>query len=171
MKFMDKVRDVLYDSIDYIFMIVIVLVVIGVIGWRLDVLFAKDALESQTPGQVIVDNSGRVEDEPKEPSEDPEEAVEGEEVSEGQEGEAEEPQDEPDDQPAQPSTTIVEVEIPVGSMPGKIGLILEEKGVVTSSREFIAKAVELDLDTKLKSGTYKIQLGQPIEDIVRLLTN
>lgn len=170
MKFIDRVRDVLYDSVDYIFMIVIVLVVIGVIGWRLDVLFAKDALESHTPGQVIVDNSGRVDDEPDEPSDEPEVTVEGEEGSEGDEEPAGETQDEPQ-QPAQPSTTIVQVEIPVGSMPGKIGLILEEKGVVTSSREFIAKAVELGLDTKLKSGTYKIQLGQPIEDIVRLLTN
>ena len=55
-------------------------------------------------------------------------------------------------------------------MPGKIGLLLEEKGVVSSSREFIAKAVELGLDTKLKSGSYNIQQGLPTEDVVRLLT-
>ncbi|WP_409226749.1 hypothetical protein [Gudongella sp. SC589] len=170
MKFMDKIRDVLYDSVDYIFMIVIVLVVIGVIGWRLDVLFAKDALGSQQPGQVIVDNSGREEYDPDQPSDEPEVIVEGEEGSEDQVAQDGEPQEEPG-QPAQPSITIVQVEIPVGSMPGKIGLILEEKGVVTSSREFIAKAVELGLDTKLKSGTYKIQLGLPTEEIVRLLTN
>jgi len=170
MKFVDKARDVLYDSVDYIFMIVIVLLVVGVIGWRLDVLFAKDALESHPSGQVIVDNTGRVEDEPNQPPDELEVIVEGEDEPEDQEEPAQEPQNQPQ-QPAQPSATIVQVEIPVGSMPGKIGLILEEQGLVTSSREFIAKAVELGLDTKLKSGTYNIQLGLPTEDVVRLLTN
>ncbi|MGM0396571.1 MAG: hypothetical protein ACQEP4_05895 [Bacillota bacterium] len=163
MKLMDKIRDILYDSVDYIFMIVILLIVVGVIGWRLDVLFAKDALGAPTPGQVIVDNTGREGEGAPETDENPENPDGRGTPSEG---------DDPAEQPSDPSSpVIVMVEIPVGSMPGKIGLLLEEKGIVSSSREFIAKAVELDLDTKLKSGTYKIQLGLPTEDVVRLLTN
>lgn len=170
MKLIDKLRDILYDSVDYIFMIFIIVIVVGVIGWRLDVLFAKDAFESQTPGQIVVDNSSREDDEPSDIEDEPSDSVDPEQDPSGEENPVEEPQEQPQ-QPDQPSSpVVVKVEIPVGSMPGKIGLLLEEKGVVSSSREFIAKAVELGLDTKLKSGSYNIQLGLPTEDVVRLLT-
>ncbi|WP_422485297.1 hypothetical protein [Gudongella sp. DL1XJH-153] len=168
MKLMDKIRDILYDSIDYIFMVFIIVIVVGVIGWRLDVLFAKDALESHTPGQIVVDNSSRADDNPSDNEDEPSDSTDPQDDPSS----GDNPPEEPQEQPNQPSSpVVVKVEIPVGSMPGKIGLLLEEKGVVNSSREFIAKAVEMGLDTKLKSGTYNIQLGLPTEDVVRLLTN
>lgn len=169
---MDKIRDIIYDSIDYIIMAVIVIIVIGVLGWRLDVLFAKDVTISGPPGQVIVDNSGREEDEPDQAEEEPEGSQEDPELAEEDPEVDQDIEELPQQEPLErPSPVVVRVEIPEGSMPGRIGIILEEKGVVSSSREFIAKAVELGLDTKLKSGVYSIQLGLPIEDIVRILTN
>ena len=68
------------------------------------------------------------------------------------------------------SVETIKIIIPAGSMPGKIGLILQENGLITSSRDFIAKAVELNLDTKLKSGTYYINKGLNLDDIVRMMT-
>lgn len=170
---MDKIKDVLYDSIDYIFMIVIILIVVGVIGWRLDVLFAKNITDTQPSGQIVVDNSSR-DKEPSDIVEKPSDNSENEEEPSNQDP-VEEPQDQPEEEPEEPeaptSPIVVKIEIPVGSMPGKIGLILEENGLVSSSREFIAKAVELKLDTKLKSGTYNIQKGLSTEDIVKLIAN
>ena len=55
MKFYDKFKDFLYDSIDYLFMITILVIVIGVIGWRLDVLFEKDTVSAQPTNGVIVE--------------------------------------------------------------------------------------------------------------------
>ena len=150
----------------------IILIVVSVIGWRLDVLFAKDIATSKPFEQIVVDNSSRNEN-PTDIAEEPSDNKNGEELSE--EKPVENSQKEPEEDPQQPETptspAVVKVEIPNGSTPGKIGLILEEHGLVSSSREFIAKAVELRLDTKLKSGTYNIQKGLSTEDILILISN
>lgn len=173
MKSFDKLRDILYDSIDYVFMLAIIVVVALVIGWRLDVLFAKDALE-MPPSTVVVDNSERPQDNEDEPSGDPAEDPSAEEPADApsQEEPQEEPSDEPQPTPPPPApqTQTVKVVIPEGSLPGKIGVILEENGVVSSSRDFLAKVVEMKLDTKLKSGTFTIQKGLSIEEVVKIIT-
>lgn len=175
MKGFEKLRDILYDSIDYVFMLAIVVVVALVIGWRLDVLFAKDALEVP-PSTVIVDNSDRPQDVGDEPSDLPEDPATESPDDPGEDPSQEDPQSEPVD-PPQPTPTppspqaqSVKVIIPEGSLPGKIGLILEENGVVSSSRDFLAKVVEMKLDTKLRSGTFTIQKGLSIEEVVKIIT-
>ena len=169
----EKLRDILYDSIDYVFMLAIIVVVALVIGWRLDILFAKVALEIP-PSTVVVDNSERPQDIEDEPSDDPAEDPSAEEPADApsQEEPLSEPSDEPQPAPPPPApqTQTVKVIIPEGSLPGKIGLILEENGVVSSSRDFLAKVVEMKLDTKLKSGTFTIQKGLSIEEVVRIIT-
>lgn len=172
MNFYDKLKDFLYDSLDYLLMIGILVLVVGVIGWRLDVLFEKDTVSAQPTDQVIVDNSSREDtlyesdlalsevDELKD--EDPPVIIPSppEQIT-------------PAPSPAQtpkPLSKTVKVTIPSGSMPGKIGLILQENGLITSSRDFIAKSVEMKLDTKLKSGTFNISTDSTLEDIVKLIT-
>ena len=177
MKIYDKLKDFLYDSVDYLFIIGILVVVVGVIGWRLDVLFEKDTVSAQPTDVVVVDNSSR-EDFLDEITPDTSEPEDGEEKA------PEELQEPPvvpappkqvptnptPPQTPPPSVETVKLTIPEGSMPGKIGLILQENGLVTSSRDFIAKAVELKLDTKLKAGTYSISKGSTLEDIVKMMT-
>ncbi len=177
MNFYDKVKDFLYDSVDYLFMIGILVIVIGVIGWRLDVLFKKEAVSAQPLDTIVVDNSSREdfldkitpdtseledreEEIPEELQETPVVPTPPEQV----------PTNPTPPQAPPPSVEIVKLTIPEGSMPGKIGLILQENGLVTSSRDFIAKAVELKLDTKLKAGNYNISKGSSLEDIVRMMT-
>lgn len=164
MKGIEKLRDIIYDSIDYIFMLSIVVVVVVVIGWRLDVLFAKDALE-MPPAGVIVDNSERPGEPGEDPTEVPAENPDAEPVQETPE------LPEPIQPPAPPpSTESVKIVIPEGSLPGKIGLILEENGIVSSSRDFLNKVVGMKMDTKLRSGTFTIPKGLSIEEVVRLIT-
>jgi len=180
LKFLDKIKDFLYDSVDYLFMIGILVVVVGVIGWRLDVLFEKDTVSAQPTDQIIVDNSSRDDflieltpDSPNEPSEDTDQVDNPEEVPDKPEEENKPVEEIPVEAPPPsppPSRESVKVSIPEGSMPGKIGLILQENGLITSSRDFIAKAVELKLDTKLKSGTYNINKGASLEEIVKIMT-
>ena len=48
--FFEKLKDILYDCVDYIIMILVIIVVILIINWRLGGLFAKDAIE--TPPKI-----------------------------------------------------------------------------------------------------------------------
>ncbi|TJX65162.1 endolytic transglycosylase MltG [Soehngenia saccharolytica] len=152
MKPFDKLKDILYDSIDYIIMIGIVAVVILVIGWRLDILFTDSDVSELPTNEVseLIDN----EEEPK-----------------------------PDDKNNSPSNELpetpsnvdpevreVQVNIPDGSLPSDIGKILQENGLVENSKDFVAKAVELGLDTKLRSGNYSLNSGQSIEEIVLIIS-
>ena len=186
-KVFETIKDILYDSLDYVIMLAILIVVIGVIGWRLDVLFAKDAFDVPTSiDEVVVDNSGR---EPK--AEVDIENPTGEEEPVDPLPEVESPDTplipvvEPPvivappvvappvvAPPVKPAVEgkMVKVSIPAGSLPGKIGSILESNQLINSSRDFIAKAVELKLDTKLKSGNFQIASGSSIEQILKVIT-
>jgi hypothetical protein len=174
MNFYDKLKDFLYDSVDYFFMVGILVVVVVVIGWRLDVLFEKDTVSAQPSDQVVVDNSSREDflieitpDITQQEEEVPLEIKEPAVVPAPTEQVTTNP--EPPQTPP-PSVESVKITIPAGAMPGKIGLILEESGLIVSSRDFIAKAVELKLDTKLKSGTYSINKSLSLDDIVKMMT-
>lgn len=174
MKFLEKLKDILYDSIDYIIMLAIVVIVVFVIGWRLDVLFAKDAYEPKNNDTIIVDNSTRpkpndvhnAEDGDKEnPDEKPDESVKPEEPNK--------PDNSTNPGESTPPTNVeaevVNVKIPDGSLPGKIGNILAEYGLVNSSKEFVDKAVEMKLETKLRSGSFEIPKGSDLEKIVKII--
>lgn len=152
MKPFDKLKDILYDSIDYIIMIGIVAVVILVIGWRLDILFTDSDVSELPTNEVSepIDN----EEEPK-----------------------------PDDKNNNPSNELpetpsnvdpevreVQVNIPDGSLPNDIGKILQENGLIENSKDFVAKAVELRLDTKLRSGNYSLNSSQSIEEIILIIS-
>lgn len=178
-KVFETIKDILYDSLDYVIMFAILIVVIGVIGWRLDVLFAKDAFDVPNNDEVIVDNSGK---EPKPDvdihnpvgEDDPEEEPVVSEPN-GEEGVTPEPPVVTPPivpPPVTPSVQgkMVKVSIPAGSLPGKIGSILESNQLINSSKDFIAKAVELKLDTKLKSGNFEILSGSSIEQILKVIT-
>lgn len=183
-KLIEKIKDILYDTFDYVIMLGIVVAVVAIIGWRLDVLFASDAKD--IPGSEIhtVVDSGNSEEDPLGNPENPdeeenqgEEVVEVEEPDDSQEVEETEAPivpplvEEPIETPVgQPSGEIVKIEIPAGSYPGKIGSILVDAGVIDNSKNFIAKAVELGKETKLKSGTYNIAKGSSYEDVIAILS-
>lgn len=146
MKPVDKLKDFLYDSIDYIIMLGIVVVVILVVGWRLDILFTgSDSVEIPTKEVnepiIVGENPNGTDDinSPETPNND------------------------------NTSASEVQVTIPDGSLPNEIGEILQESGIIEDSNEFVNKAVELGLDTKLKSGSYSLNTNQSIEEIILVI--
>lgn len=190
-KIIEKLKDILYDGFDYVVMLGIVVAVVAVIGWRLDILFASDAKD--IPGTTIhtaVDTPNKDNDKDVATGEKPDPSETAEEPAEEptEETPVEEPVETPEDPatevppvvedppvsepqaPAQASGEKVKIEIPAGSLPGKIGAILQEAGIISSSRDFLAKAVELKLDTKLKAGTYYIAKGSSYEEILKILS-
>ncbi|MBC7088317.1 MAG: hypothetical protein H5T96_07600 [Tissierellales bacterium] len=150
MKLIDKLKDFLYDSIDYIIMLSIVVIVVLVIGWRLDILFASNDISDNQYVEI---------NEPIKNIENPT----SDNINDSNNGEIPENTD---------TQEIVEINIniPDGSLPYDIGKILQENGLVESSNDFVKKAVELGLDTKLKSGKFSLNTSQSIEEIVYIIS-
>ena len=178
-KFVDGLKDFIYDSIDYIIMIGIIGLVVLIIGWRLDLLFAKDA-DDITPDKNTIVANGHNEDEPSNP-------IQGDEVDELEEGvtdpvdenpeegspepeqpvEAEEPKEPAIDSP---NSSTIAITIPAGSNLSNIAGILETNGLISSKSDFISKSEEMQLATKLKAGDFNIKSGSSMEDILKVLT-
>ncbi|MBC8588729.1 hypothetical protein [Paratissierella segnis] len=182
--FLEKAKDILYDSIDYVIMFVIILVVVFVIGWRLDVLFANDAYEPNTDNEdtVIVDNSTRPEpnDNIHKPDDDNPDSEDNPEKVDNLDNDDKGTSDdniEKGEEPAPPvppenvSNEVTNIKIPDGSLPDKIGNILVENGIINSSKDFVSKAVELKLETKLRSGSFDIPKGSNLEQVVKIIAN
>ncbi len=164
--FFERLKDILYDSIDYIIMLAIIVGVVFVIGWRLDVLFAKDNLDNEPKDQIIVET-------PKDPIEEPKEddILEENLDTEGEilDNEENKPEDNLEKAPKEEEITIVTINIPEGSLPSKIGSILESNGLVSSKNDFVIKAQEMNLDRSLRSGKYEIKKNSSLEEIVKII--
>ncbi len=159
-RFLEGLKDFLYDGVDYIMMIGVIVVVALIINWRLGGLFAKDELNviSKNPTEAIENT----------PS-----------VSDGKE------QDKPDNNSSkntggtdknkdnlgdENSDALVKINIPPGSLPSKIGEILATNELVKDKDEFVKKAIDMKLETKLKYGEFEISKGSSMEEILQILT-
>lgn len=174
-KIVEKIKDILYDSLDYVIMLSIVVIVVAIIGWRLDILFAKDVSETGGKKEVVVVGPEKEIHNEEEPFENEDENENSDENDESSNEET--PNNTPNEEPDETSVDVpaskgepIKITIPAGSLPGKIGSILADNGLIDSSKDFIAKAVELKLDTKLKSGNYSIPSGSSYEEILNILT-
>lgn len=192
MNFWEKFKDFLYNSIDYIIMLIVIIAVVCIISWRLDILFVNNGanstltknIENNNDDKKVVENidgdqntEGNNEDNGEKLPETAGDANTDEEAPTETAGDAneekpaeentaeEKPQEE---KPAETGGTI-EVNIPAKSLPGEIGKILEQQGVVSSATDFVNKCVELKLDTKLKSGKFTFNKGASLDDIVKII--
>ena len=189
-KVFEGIRDLLYDYIDTILVIGIVVLVSGTIMWRLDILFASD-LENETlePIEVISEEKEDV-SENNSDNDDKNEKMDTEEndnengkkdTSDENEVDSEEKEDTPKDDTASNDNNDEDkkepqevetftVEIPSGSLGPTIGDILIKKGLIDDKWEFLRRAQELGLDTKLKSGTFKIKSDSSLDIIIKTIS-
>ncbi|HSH34999.1 hypothetical protein [Schnuerera sp.] len=149
-------------------MIVVIVVVALVINWRLGGLFAKDATDTtfnDPPNKINRDNVLDSDDERNYENQDDQ--------SQDINSEPEEDTDKSsnDNLTEEDTAVIVKVSIPAGSLPPKIGDILVANDLIEDKNEFIEKAVELKLETKLKSGEFEISKNSSLEEILKILTN
>lgn len=163
--FFEGLKDILYDGIDYIMMVIVILIVALVINWRLGGLFAKDATDtlSEKPSSTIgsEDISSKNEKEDNHNIDNDSSKNQEDDKNRGQQDEVSENEKEP--------TEIIKVTIPAGSLPAEIGDILVSKGLVHDKNEFVEKAVELNMETKLKSGEFEIEKNSSLEEIIKVL--
>lgn len=165
-KFSEKLKDMLYASIDYLIMLSIIVAVVLIIGWRLDILFQEDVISS-----VIGENTEI--EEPKKDKNIAHDIIEDE----------EKPKDDMDTENTKDDTNEnnteetkpkekskkIKIEIPEGSFPAQIASILQSNGIIENNTDFIKKAVDLQLDTQLKSGVFTISDDDSLEKIVKII--
>ncbi len=156
----NAIRDFIYNITDYGLIIIVIVVMALILGWRFDILFnrgiEKEAI-SDLP-QIIAEEEYNDSENPQTP-EDP-----------GDDESPENPAGETPDTPA-PSGLIATVEIPEGSFPSNIAKILQSSNLINDTNEFLNRSVELGLDTKLRSGTYEIEVGTSLDDIIKIIAN
>ena len=165
--FLEGLKDFIYDSIDYFIMIAVVVVVVFVIGWRLDVLFAKDTSDIPNPPPIVVDGTD-IDDKDHHndmgdadtdlPADDNEEPSDGSDTG-----------DNPDTQTPDSALNTVTITIPDGTLPSGIGAILESNGLVSNKNDFVIKAQSMELDRKLRSGTFEILDNSSLEEIIKII--
>ena len=202
MNFWEKFKDFLYNSIDYIIMLIVIIAVVCIISWRLDILFVNNGanstltknIENNNDDKKVVENidgdqntDGNNEDTgdklpetagnsetsdeeaPVETAGDANASEEAPTETAGDTNEEKPAEEKPaEEKPAETGGTI-EVNIPAKSLPGEIGKILEQQGVVSSATDFVNKCVELKLDTKLKSGKFTFNKGASLDDVVKII--
>ena len=148
--FWEKLKDILYDGTDYIIMVVVILIMVLIINWRLDGLFNKDNAKTKPSNQVSAVDKDTPEETENQDKDIP---------SEDDENNSLEEEDE----------SLITINIPNNSLPGKIGEILVESGLIEDKQEFIDKTVEMNADTKLRSGEFEIPKNSTLEEIVNIL--
>lgn len=202
MNFWEKFKDFLYNSIDYIIMLIVIIAVVCIISWRLDILFVNNGANStltkniennnddkkvvenidgdqnteasnEDTGEKLPETAGNSEtsdeEAPVETAGDANASEEAPTETAGDTNEEKPAEEKPqEEKPAETGGTI-EVNIPAKSLPGEIGKILEQQGVVSSATDFVNKCVELKLDTKLKSGKFTFNKGASLDDVVKII--
>lgn len=181
--FFDWLKDFIYDSIDYFIMIAIVIGVVFIIGWRLDILFAKDTSDLPKTPPIVVDNTDIDEDSISDndgnnnddvvdsdptPDAPPEDDVNLDDPSEGTDIVDNQDSAAPPTTP-NPTPVTVTVNIPDGTLPSGIGAILESNGLIPNKNDFVIKAQSMELDRKLRSGTYEINSNSSLEEIIKII--
>lgn len=193
----DKTKDLFYNAIDYLVMLVIIIGVVIILGWKFEMLFNK----STTDDNEIVENNTEEDDKPteddtvtkdisevdkidKEQSENTENTENPNETevttdentdteNTDENGTTETTENETtaqtDTKPAENAGGEVTINIPAGTLPGATGQILADNGIVESSEAFVKKAVELGLDRKLKSGEFKLTKGMSLDAVVKAI--
>lgn len=198
----DKKKDMFYNAIDYLVMLVIIIGVILILGWKFEILFNKT---SNTDTEEVVQNNTQSDVNPSETdtktqdinevnkideknNEKTETAVntetnQNENTNNNENTETNTENNKPNE-PAETTETKtqenqatseqatgeeVKINIPAGTLPGATGQILANAGLVESADAFVKKAVEMQLDRKLKSGDFTIKKGLSLEEIVKTI--
>lgn len=148
--FLEKLKDLLYDGVDYIIMIAIVIAVILIINWRLDGLFAQGNVDLSTESSTSVEENESKNSKPSDEN--------GDQTKTDTESKEKE------------SNMLVKIDIPAGSASSDIGDILIAEGLIEEKDSFLKQLTQLNLETKLRQGQYEVPKGSSLEEILNIIT-
>ena len=179
-KFLEKLKDFLYDATDYIIMLVVVFVVAGIIGWRLEILFAEDGPEEQQENNKIVasdkinknkekDNETTKKDKAIDGNKDKQEDEKNDKDKKEDEKNKDLSKDKNEDNDKD-KDEVITVSIPKGSVSQTIAEILLENGLIEDKKDFLKTVKDLNLETKLKPGKFDIKSDSTYEEILEIIS-
>jgi hypothetical protein len=160
-KIINALRDFLYNITDYGLIITVVVIMAVILGWRFDILFNrgidKEVIDDLPEITEPVDVNEPEDSNPENPDEP---------------GNSEEPGTTPEN-PENPGGAglIATVTIPEGSFPSSIADILLNSNLIKDKQEFLNRSMELGLDTKLRSGTFEIEVGTSLDNVIKKIAN
>lgn len=141
-RLINAIRDFFYEATDYAIILTVVIAIAVILVWRFNVLFSfevnKDPIQSEEPPPTTQQIPISTEDPDK-------------------------------TDPTNPSSGDyfeVTIVIPSGSSAQAIGDILVNNGLISDRNEFLVRVVEMQLDTKLKSGSFLIDSEMTLDEII-----
>ncbi len=160
-KIINAIRDFIYNITDYGLIVTVIVVMVVILGWRFNILMnrgiEKEAIKNNLP--PIVSNEPNNPENPGQNEENPE-----------NDPDDEEPTPEPTN-PVESSGLIATINIPEGSFPSKIGDILLDSNLIDNKEDFLDRSIELGLDTRMRSGTFDIEVGTSLDTIIKIIAN
>ncbi len=177
-------KDLFYNATDYAIIFCVIAVVAVVLFWRFDILFNlkvdKDVLKpnpinisDNSDSKKPDSNNDNSDSNPSDENKDKEDNPNGDNNQEGGDNNPTPDDKTPDNASNQndivPDGTEISFTVPEGSFPSKIADILIDKKLITDKQLFLNRSMELKLDTKLKSGDFKIKKGTPLDDVIKII--
>lgn len=184
-------KDFMYDSMDYIIILLIIAIVGSVIFWRLDFLFNEENIASRLNvaerDEAIKESEAKELDSEKSTKDSVEEKVskkddelkvvdkektdDKSEKTISKEEKSETKKIETDNKLKENTKgEIILVEIPQGSDSKSIANILESSGAIKNADLFLEKCESTGLSTKLKAGKFNIEKGSSLEEVINTIT-
>ena len=171
---LERIKDFFYDISDIVVSLLIIALIFVSVSWKindtLSVNIEKSDASTQEIPPIVV-----------EPEEAPENETEPEPLPEPTP--TEEPETEPEapieETPPTPEPVTPPVVTPAvletfvvadGSTGYDIGVELQNAGFVVNVNDFVKRSIELGLDSKLRSGTFKLSKTDELDLIIKILT-
>lgn len=193
---MEKLKDLFYDISDTLLSILIIALMFFTISWKLsdsmsytlafDIPFLTSESSEEMPEATPIDGTEVAigNDSPTVSTPDPS-AETGD--SEGEVIDMTQPAQTPDETPAVEPTTpeaakpdgqtiqVIEAKevafvVPSGMLASKIIQKLEDEGLISDKSAFTSRLAERKLDSKLRSGTFKLSTDMSYDQIINKLT-
>ncbi len=174
------IKDLFYNLTDFSMIIVVFLVIATVLVWRFNILFNLDITKDAIEPVHVAGNDDVTDDTTQKPDSDD---IAGEPTDVTDNGSTdvgtniddnEQPSDNidtenPDETTDHQPGIEVSFTIPQGTFPSAIADILLENGLITDKQDFLTRSIELDLDTRLKSGDFTIETGTELDEVIEII--
>ncbi len=164
-KLFEGLKDILYDSMDIVLVIVILIAIGTTVLWRLDILFANDLDKTplKQPDDIISSSDHNSSNSNEENQENKDNDTDSSNQEEQQNNVNEDSN----------VNKIIIIQIPQGAVGPSIADILVSNKLIDADDKwtFLRRAQELGLDTKFIPGTFEIDKNTPMDNIIKILAN
>lgn len=172
---MEKIKDLLYDLSDVILSLIIVVLIFGVVTWKIsDIMKVPGISVAQSENTYVsVDKETSSDNKIEVITVDPnsETTASSETTSDTTSTTVDTTTTTTDAKPVPTKKVFaITIEVPSGTTGFGISKILKSNGLITDTNEFLQVATNLELVNKMRSGTYDLSSDMTMEQMIRVLT-